>query len=467
MKLNFRNRIATWYLVATALLIAVLFSAIYLIVINTVYYHLDSDLDFEVKELRNNLVILNDQTIFGNPFEWKEGEHGQIEVNPTFIQVNDRTGNIIRKSGNLLDDKLEFRRGINQKTYFNTELSGSPIRQIQTPYYNQENKILGYLIVAVPLEESAIVLRNLRQAMLISFPVILIILFLVTRGIAGKSIAPIHNVINTAEKISKENIAERISLPAHNDEIYALTSTINGLLNRLEDALLREIQFTSDASHELRTPLSVIKGTLEVLVRKPREVPRYEEKINYCISETDRMTRLIDQLLMLARYDTGKIAPVKVEFNLTDTVDSVLQRLFPLLEDKNITINRYEDENFRLTADPSMIEIILENILTNAIKYSVQDKQIDIRIWKEEQGIVCSLRDYGIGMTELQIKNIFDRFYRTDESRNSEAGGFGLGLAICKKLCDLQNISVKVVSAPGKGTNFLLFLPCENPASAA
>ncbi|HSD64250.1 MAG TPA: ATP-binding protein [Ignavibacteriaceae bacterium] len=459
MKLNFRNRIATWYLVATALLIAGLFSAIYLIVKDTVFNHLDSDLDIEIKELRNSIVIVNDKTIFGNPFEWNEREHGQIEVNPTFVQINDETGNIVRKTGNLLDDKLEFRKDTKIKIYFNSELSGSPIRQIQTPYYDQENKIHGYLIVAVPLEESALVLKNLRQALLISFPAILIILFLITRIIAGKSIAPIHNVINTAQKISKENIAERISLPAHKDEIYALTSTINGLLNRLEDALLREIQFTSDASHELRTPLSVIKGTLEVLVRKPREVPQYEEKINYCISETDRMTRLIDQLLMLARYDTGKIDSVKVEFSLTETLDAVLQRLYPMLHDKNIIINRNEDENFRLTADPSMIEIIFENILTNAIKYSLENKQIDIRIWKEDGRIISSLRDHGIGMTEPQIKNIFDRFYRTDESRNSEAGGFGLGLAICKKLCDLQNIDVKVVSAPGKGTNFLLHFP--------
>ena len=459
MKLNFRNRIATWYLVATALLIAGLFSAIYIIVNNTVYSHLDSDLDLELNEVKNSIVNAGGQIIFANPFEWNEREHGQIEVNPTFVQVSDKQGKVIRKTGNLVSDSLEFRNAVNYKIYFDSELSGSPIRQVQYPYFDSDGSVKVYLSIAVPLEESALVLSNLREALVISFPAILLILFLVTRLIAGKSIAPIHNVINTANKISKANIAERISLPPHNDEIHALTSTINGLLNRLEDALLRERQFTSDASHELRTPLSIIKGTLEVLIRKPREVIQYEEKIRYCISETDRMTRLIDQLLLLARYDTGKVNPVKTEFLFSEIIEMVLQRLDPLLEDKRISVNRDIDKNLILNADPGMTEIILENILTNAIKYSGNESSIDIKAVRNGSGILFSVKDYGIGMTEQQIKNIFDRFYRADASRSSEAGGFGLGLAISKKLCDIQDIKINVESALDKGTNFKLHIP--------
>lgn len=459
MILNFRNRIATWYLVATALLIAGLFTAIYIIVNNTVYSHLDSDLDLELNEVKNSIVDINGQIIFANPFEWNEREHGQIEVNPTFVQVSDKQGKIIRKTGNLVKDSLEFRKTVITKAYFDSELSGSPIRQVQYPYFDSTQNLQGYLSIAVPLEESALVLSNLREALIISFPVILIILFLITRLIAGKSISPIYNVINTANKISKENISERISLPPHNDEIHAMTSTINGLLNRLEDALLRERQFTSDASHELRTPLSIIKGTLEVLIRKPREVFQYESKISYCISETDRMTKLIDQLLLLARYDTGKIIPVKTEFSFSEKIEIVLGRLNSLLEDKRLTVKKDIDGSITLNADSGLIEIILENILTNAIKYSTKENSIDVRAVGNSDGVIFSVRDYGIGMTEQEIKNIFDRFYRSDESRNSEAGGFGLGLAISKKLCDIQDITINVESTPGKGTIFTLHLP--------
>ena len=130
----------------------------------------------------------------------------------------------------------------------------------------------------MPLEESALVLENLKIVLFIAYPLVLIFLFSVSRYIAGKSIKPINKVINTAEKITKENLDKRIDLPEHKDEIYILTSTINELLNRLQDAVLREKQFTADASHELRTPLSVIKGTLEVLIRKPRKREEYEDK---------------------------------------------------------------------------------------------------------------------------------------------------------------------------------------------
>ncbi len=205
-----------------------------------------------MKEVKNSIVTAGGEIIFANPFEWNEREHGQIEVNPTFVQVSDKHGRVIKKTGNLVSDSLEYIDDVSKQIYFDSELSGSPIRQVQYPFYDADKNLLAYLLIAVPLEESALVLSNLREALLISFPAILLILFLVTRLIAGKSIAPVHNVINTANKISKENISERISPPPHNDEIYALTSTINGLLKILEDALLRERQFTSDASHETK-----------------------------------------------------------------------------------------------------------------------------------------------------------------------------------------------------------------------
>ena len=310
MKRTFKNRVASYYLFATALIIALLFLAIYWIVYNTVYSHLKGDLDAELSELNNSIVVTgNDEIIFANPLEWNEGEHKQIEVNPTFIQVTDVNGKIIKKTSNLLNDSLKFNQSESQKYYLSTILSRSSVYQVQTPILNNSGKKIAYLLVAIPLEESELVLENLKTALFISFPVILLVLFFTTRYLAGKAIAPVNNVIQTANRITRENLQERIGLPENKDEIYTLISTINELLDRLEDNLLREKQFTSDASHELRTPLSVIKGTLEVLVRKPREVKQYEEKINYCIKETDRMTKLIDQLLFLAKYDSGNMLP--------------------------------------------------------------------------------------------------------------------------------------------------------------
>jgi len=455
LNLTFKNRVAAYYLFATAFIITILFFAIYWIVYNTVYSHLKDDLDAELSEVSNSIFVSeNDEIIFANPLEWMEGEHSQIEVNPTFIQVTNLAGNVIKKTSNLSDDSLSFYKSFSSKYYLSTELSQSAVYQVQSPIVNKEGKTVAYLIIAIPLEESELVLENLKSVLFIAFPAILLILFFATRYIAGKAIAPVNNVIQTASRITKENLQERIKLPTNKDEIYTLISTINELLNRLEDTLLREKQFTSDASHELRTPLSVIKGTLEVLVRKPREVPQYEEKINYCIKETDRMTKLIDQLLFLAKYDSGKVLPNKLHIDIKKLIADLATRLEPILSEKEIKVNINDNGNTFAVADESMIEIIFENVITNSIKYSGTKSEIDIRFKDHESFLECIIKDNGIGMTDEQKRKIFDRFYRTDESRNSEAGGFGLGLSIVKKFCELQNIDLQVESRPSLGTSF-------------
>ncbi len=457
MNLSFRNRISAYYLFATAMMKAIIFIAIYLIVQKTVFSHLKDDLDSELKELNSTIVMYNDSSlVFANPLEWEEGEHRQIEVNPTFIQVSDKFGNTIKKTSNLLSDSLILNKNIQSKFYNNTHLSNSPVYQVQYPIVNSKNKILAYILVAIPLQESEIVLENLQKALIVSFPIILIILFFTARYIAGKSIAPINNVITTANRITRENLKERISLPENKDEIYLLISTINELLNRLEDNILREKQFTSDASHELRTPLSVIKGTLEVLIRKPREVHQYEEKINYCIRETDRITKLIDQLMFLARYDSGNVLPNKIKIDLEPIISDTISRLNSLIVEKNISLNLNLDKDPVANVDPSMLEIVFENLITNSIKYSDSNKEINIELKSNSDFLICSIKDQGFGMTDGQVKKIFDRFYRNDNSRNSEVGGFGLGLSIVKKLCEVQDIKLTVESKVGSGTAFYL-----------
>ncbi len=455
MNFSLRNRIAFFYLITTAVLVGLLFALIFSVVHNTVYNHLDGDLDAEASEVFKSIVVLNDSFIFANPFEWGEKEHNQVEVNPTFVQVVSKDGKIIKKSGNLFVHKLEFNPNVKTKKYFDTNLLGSPTRQLQMPILNPNGNVLGYLIIAIPLEESALVLADLRNVLIISFPIVLLILFFTTRYIAGKSISPIKKVISVTEKITRENLNERIELPVHKDEIYNLASKINDLLNRLEDAVIREKQFTSDASHQLRTPLTVLKGTLGVLIRKPREIPYYEEKIKESIKEVDRISHLVDQLLLLARHESGKIEPVISRFNLREKVLSNIERLFEQMKNKNIGFD-ISEKNIYVSADSELTDIILENILSNSIKYSHQDCKININLVETNGTVDCIIQDNGIGMTDEQVEKIFDRFYRTDESREAQIEGSGLGLAIVKKLSEIQQIKINIESKKDSGTSFHL-----------
>ncbi|MFA3783311.1 sensor histidine kinase [Melioribacteraceae bacterium 4301-Me] len=454
---SFRNRIAVYFILVTAILIAILFSLIYLIVLDTVYTHLNNDLDAEAKEVYSSFVIINDNLIFANPYEWVEKEHNQIEVNPTFIEIIDNNGKIIRKTSNLKDDKLWYDLTIKEERYFNTTLSGSPVRQLQKAVTNPKGKVLAYILIAIPLEESELVLENLKSTLLVGYPIVLIILFFISRLIAGKFIEPIDKVIKTAQRITRENLSERIELPSHQDEIYTLTLTINNLLERIEDTVQREKQFTADASHELRTPLSIIKGTLEVLTRKPREVNQYIEKINLVVKEIDRMSLLIDQLLELAKFESGNIHPKLEKVDLIEIINNVYLRLKPFFEEKNSKIYFNISSSGIVSADSSMLNIIFENIISNSLKYSPPNKPIIVEVSQKDNTQICSVIDQGVGIPKEEISKIFDRFYRVDKSRTSRSSG--LGLAIVKRLADIQNLKLSLQSNTNEGTIFTITFP--------
>jgi heavy metal sensor kinase len=459
IQLSFRNRIAFYYIVVTALLIAGLFFLLYIVVYNSVYGHLDSDLDAETNEVYSCIVVLDNEIVYTNPKEWQEKEHGQIEANPTFIQIIDTLGNVVKKTPNLRNSTLRFELSLKSKSYFNTVVSGAYVRQLQTAIKNPNSKTLAYLLIAIPVEESAIVLKNLGYTLIIGYPAVLLLLFLISRVIAGRFIAPLNRVIRTAEKITKENLDQRIELPPHNDEIATLTLTINSLLDRLEDVIIREKQFTADASHELRTPLSIIKGTLEVLVRKPRDTQQYVEKINYVIDEVDRMSLLIDRLLELARLESGKIKADFVEFDLVSVIQNVYERLNQSFSRKNTEFILECENECKVKADVAMTSVILENIISNSLKYSSENQTIKVELRKEKEHLICSIKDNGNGIPEEQLHRIFDRFYRVDESRNFQVSGVGLGLAIVKRLADLQHLKILVESQLNSGTTIQIIFP--------
>ncbi|MCK9425628.1 MAG: HAMP domain-containing histidine kinase [Ignavibacteriaceae bacterium] len=459
MNLTLRNRIAAFNSLATAILILILFVAIYFVVNNTVYEKMDNELREESYEFISEYKIVDGKFIFSHPFSWAAGGHGNVEVSPIFVQVMSPGGSIIQKTSNLLQDSLIFQNIPKVEISFSSILNGKPIRQYQAPMTDMDKKFVGTILIAVPLKEATMVLNKLLVVLVVAYPIFLIALFTISRSIAGKTIEPIHEVIATAEKITKENLSERIPLPKHKDEIYLLSKNINELLSRLEEALLREKQFTADASHELRTPLSVIQGTLEVLIRKPRTQEQYTAKISDVMKETKRMSDLIDQLLFLARHDNSSMKIFMQPINVENLFEDLKNRYAEILQSKNLVFQKSIQENLIVKAQPSMLLIIIENLLSNAIKYSNSGGTITFLVKMMDRKIAIQLKDTGVGIKEEQIKNIFNRFFRTEESRNGFSSGMGLGLSIVKKLAELQNISLSVESVSNEGTSFTLLFP--------
>ncbi|MEL1240243.1 sensor histidine kinase [Flavobacterium flavipallidum] len=457
-KLSFKNRLAFHYIITTALLIFVVFFTIYSIVKFSVYNHLNNDILKEVENHLNEIEVQDNNYRLIHLTEWNEREHNTLDVNPVFIEFLDSQKKIKGKSPNLKNESLHFNSEIENNQLFDSKLLQNKIRQIQVPIYNK-TKIVGYIIIAMSLEDASIVLHNLSQTLIIVYPLILLLLFFIARFIAGRSIKPITSIIETADVISKDNLKSRIELPQTKDELYVLSQTINNLLNRIETVVEREKQFTSDASHELRTPLTVIKGTLEVLIRKPRTQEEYQEKINYCVTEVNRLNNLVDQLLMLARFEDQNQSLKKENLVLNAVIFEVLSRFSTVINAKNIKIITDFDKEFTIVSDQYLLAVILNNLISNALKYSNPNDVLTIRLSQENNKVQCHIIDTGIGIATADLQNIFHQFFRSNATNHPEIKGTGLGLSIVKKLTSLLGIEIEVSSQENLGTHIILSIP--------
>ncbi len=454
-QLSFKNRIASNYIITTALLIFVVFFVIYSIVRFSVYIKVNNDIQSEVVKHLKEIKVQENCVLLVREEQWKAVQFNKVDVSPAFIQFVDELGALVNKSPNLKQKQLNYYPEKANNDLFDGKLDNINVRQIQVPLF-QGTKIIGFLIVAMSLEDSKMVLNNLFFVLLIAYPIILLVLFLIARFIAGRSIKPISTIIETSNIITKDNLKSRIQLPQNRDELFTLSKTINNLLDRVEQTIERENQFASDASHELRTPLAVIKGTLEVLIRKQRDPQEYKDKIDFCINEVNRLNHLVDELLLLARFENQK-QTLKIEkVHLNTIFLEVISRNSTLFDEKNLScVSNFTDDYYVFT-DHYLFSIVINNIVSNAIKYSNNQGVINFEIHETDDKLICSITDYGIGIEKTELNKIFEQFYRSKSNSHPEIKGTGLGLSIVKRLCILLQIELDIESEENKGTKLIL-----------
>ena len=451
MKLNFKTRIALNYFVATGVVVALVFAVVYLSLKTTIYESLDSDLNYESEIHLEELNLT--QMVFSNREEWEEREHEEVEVNPVFVQILNAKLEITDKSPNLNEERLQFFSQQEDNIHFNTTLNNRLIRQVQKPV-KIDGVLKGYIITAMSFEASQKIIDQLLLILLISYPIIVFGLFFISRFLAGRSIAPIQNITAITEKINQNNLQERVSLPENKDELYKLSASINSLLKRIEEALDRERQFTSDASHELRTPLANLRGNLEVLIRKVRSPEEYELKINNALKEIDRLSKMVEQLLFLARFDKQKTTAEKAD--LIILLDEALQRNKHQISARNLKIEFTNQLEKSAEVPKYYTSIIIENLLSNAIKYSSKDETIKISVEEKTSAIQLKITNYGEAIALEDHAKIFKPFYRTQNTKNLKINGTGLGLSIVKKAAEAIYAKVQLKSNLAHGTSFIV-----------
>ena len=278
--------------------------------------------------------------------------------------------------------------------------------------------------------------------------------FWIGKSISRSMLKPVKNIRQTAERISIEDLSQRIDVTGPDDEMKELSVTFNSMIDRLETAFKKQSQFISDASHELRTPISVIQGYANLINRWGKSDPTVlQESIDSILAETDHMTMLIKKLLFLAKSDQNSLHAQKEKMSLNQVVKEIVKELGVMEVKKQIELE--EKEEVEIFADPSLIKQLLWIHTENAMKYTPENGLIQFCIYKDEKYAYVSVSDNGAGLSKEDVPLIFDRFYRADKSRNKEIPGTGLGLSIAKWIADVHHGKIMVESEPQKGTTFI------------
>jgi heavy metal sensor kinase len=289
---------------------------------------------------------------------------------------------------------------------------------------------------------------------------IVIIGFAVGWWLATRALRPIAEISQTAQKIAAGDLAKRINTSETESELGQLAAVLNSTFARLDAAFAQQQQFTSDAAHELRTPVSVILTQIQSTLNKERSPAEYRETLEACQRAAQRMRRLIESLLELARFDAGPAQLKQMPFDLATMARESVELVQPLAQERGITIFS-ELQTANCLGDSERIGQVVTNLLTNAVNYNRSGGEVRVGIRLDNGNAVLTVSDNGPGIPPEHLPKIFDRFYRADAARTSSQGRTGLGLAISKAIVEAHGGNITAANLPGGGAEFTVRLPAK------
>lgn len=318
----------------------------------------------------------------------------------------------------------------------------------------------AYTIVLLgSLDELGGQIGRMRSIILFGLPAAL--LFAAAGGllVARKSLEPVVTISEQAERISAKNLYERLSVSNPNDEIGRLAGIFNAMLARLDTSFRVMREFVADASHELRTPLAIVQGEADVTLSREKTVYEYREALTIIRGQTKRMARIVNDMLSLARADAGEQHLRLEELYLNDLVEDCCQAAQALADPKGVRLTWDAGEDISFRGDEELLKRMAVNLLDNAIHYTQPGGAVSVKLTCEQSLARLVISDTGIGIPPDCVGRVFDRFYRVDKSRTRAEGGSGLGLSIARLAAESHHGSVDVVSQPGQGSTFTVWLP--------
>ena len=387
-----------------------------------------------------------------------------------YALIEDQGRRVVVRTTNLVDGPaLEIdAAGIDQALV--GEASFGPARRgheaLRAIYYPVLEPAGGRLagVVAISTRPIERTLRSLRLVLGLTILVGGIGTFFAGHRLAGRLIRPLEDIAAAAGSIDEKNLAKRIGEVSPDAELAALTRLLDSMLDRLERGFAAERRFISDASHELRSPLANLRGTAEVALRYPRTLDEYREALTVVLVESERLSRLVNELLTLTRADAGVLSLERAPCDLAAVGRSAAAAIAARSAERGVRLE-VEGDSLVVSADADRLRQVGDNLLDHALRHAPEGSAIVVRTARADGRACLSVRDSGPGISAENQARVFDRFYRVDPSRQRESGGVGLGLAIARAIVEAHGGTLAIESAPGRGSTFMVAVPVPSPAA--
>lgn len=479
--MTIRSRLLSYYVAAMSFLLLVFSAALYW----RTQRQLTAEIDTYLGERINRLVA---------QMELKEDEISLnlalVDPDPGLVwQISVLSGRALHRSGPHRDVVIDLEAGSVQKpgkTEFWTLPSPSPDgfrlamrkvvlskprRLIQIEWRDPEERaevtdipaesdddVPAFIIHAgKSLEPRNAALRRLLLILVIAVPGGLVVLAVGGFLLVGRPLALVDAITRTAAKVEPDKLSTRVPVGEAGDEIGRLAQVINSMLDRIDDGFRREKQFASDASHELRTPLTALRGEMEVALRRIRSQEEYRDVLEHGLQEVERMGRIVQGLLFLARADAGRIRREAEDIDLSRVLHRSVELASRLREDFEVRLPSSGLGAMIVSGNRELLERLFVNLLENGMKHG--RAPINLEVNESNSSWAVAVADAGPGIPEEHLPHLFDRFYRADKARSRATGGAGLGLAICRWVAESHGGSITARNDSDGGAVFVVTLP--------
>ena len=469
-KLSIGVRLTLWYLAFFAIAQLAFGAGMWWILRDNLYDLVDDGLEEQVDDLKS---FLQSQPKDRPPAKVQEevNETYAIEHPGDYLVVYAESGEPIYRSAFLRShpSPLLPPSQITQPITRSRKIDGRHFR-----FIFQKLEVNGrvYTVeMGVPSHDAVETLHLFRTYLLMFAPLVLLSAAGGGYWLSRKALSPVDDLVRTAREVSGANLNSRLQKLDTGDELQRLSDTLNEMLDRIESAFLRIAEFTADASHELRTPVSLIRTEAELALRRARGEAEYKESLRHILLEAERTTALIEQLLALARADSGRETLHLQPVELRQTLSSVAAGWQQVATIRNLQFSsRLKNSDLFVLGDETLLRRLADILLDNAFKYTSAPGSVQMSLASTGESAVITVRDSGVGIAEEEQSKIFERFYRVDKARSREQGGSGLGLAIAQWIVSQHRGSIEVESRTGDGATFrvelpLIPAPVKNPLS--